>query len=186
MSDSRTPESVNVQVIRESFGRVVYSHKTHEKAREMASTRAVVVKWVNIALTTLTSASILSTVITDQKFLLYVSSGLAALALAFTIFQLSFDPAKESERHRSAANELWYVREKYIHLLTDIATSPSGVSIVERRDALMEELKAIYKLAPDTTSRAYRRAQKALQIHEDMTFTSEEINRFLPDALRVD
>ncbi|MDX3494555.1 SLATT domain-containing protein [Streptomyces turgidiscabies] len=186
MSGNQAPESVNVQVIRESFGRVVYSHKTHEKAREMASARAVAVKWVNIALTTLTSASILSTVITDQKVLLYVSSGLAGLALAFTIFQLSFDPAKEAERHRSAANELWYVREKYVHLLSDIATDPTSVDVVRRRDELMEELKSIYKLAPDTTSRAYRRAQKALQIHEDMTFTNEEINRFLPDSLRVD
>jgi hypothetical protein len=186
MSASQTPESVHVQVIRESFGRAVYSHKTHEKAREMASSRAVIVKWVNILLTTLTSASVLSAVITNQKVLLYVGSGLAGIALAFTIFQLSFDPAKDAERHRSAANELWYVREKYIHLLTDIATDPASVDIVRRRDELMEELKAIYKLAPDTTGRAYRRAQQALQINEDMTFANEEINRFLPDSLRVE
>ncbi|MCM2417663.1 SLATT domain-containing protein [Streptomyces sp. RKAG293] len=186
MLGNQAPEGANVQVIRESFGRVVYSHKTHEKAREIASTRAVVVKWINIGLTALTSTSILGTVITDQKALLYVSVGLATLALAFTIFQLSFDPAKEAERHRSAANELWYVREKYVHLLSDIATEPASVDIVKRRDELIEELKAIYKLAPDTTGRAYRRAQTALQINEDLTFTNEEINRFLPDSLRVD
>ncbi len=38
----------NVQAIRESFGRVVYSHKTHEKAREIESSKVTTVKWANI------------------------------------------------------------------------------------------------------------------------------------------
>ena len=46
----------------------------------------------------------------------------------------------------------------------------------------MEELKKVYDLAPDTSSRAYKVAQKALKINEDMTFSNEEINHFLPRA----
>ncbi len=49
--------SAEVQAIRESFGRVVYSHKTHEKAREIQSRRASLVKWVNILLATATSTT---------------------------------------------------------------------------------------------------------------------------------
>jgi hypothetical protein len=75
LSTRRTGSSnPELQAIRESFGRVVYSHKTHEKAREIQSRRAVLVKWVNIVLTTVTSATLLSTVITNQKALLYVSA----------------------------------------------------------------------------------------------------------------
>jgi len=176
----------NIQAIRESFGRAVYSHKTHEKAREIENSKAEVVKWANIILTALTSGTLLSTVITNERILLYVSSALAAVTLGFLIFQLSFSPEKEAERHRAAAKELWYVREKYIHLLTDIKSAPDRVDVPRRRDELVEELKFIYKFAPDTSPKAYAAAQKALKISEDMTFSNEEINRFLPDSLRVE
>ncbi|MGK2957884.1 MAG: hypothetical protein ACSLFB_05690 [Acidimicrobiales bacterium] len=49
-----------------------------------------------------------------------VASGLSALALAFVIFQFSFDPAGEGDKHRIAAKELWYLREQYCNLLTDV------------------------------------------------------------------
>jgi hypothetical protein len=42
----------------------------------------------------------------------------------------------------------------------------------------VEELNSIYKLAPNTTSRAYRQAQKALQINEEMSFSTAGINEF--------
>src|SRR6266446_7402265 len=178
MTSSDATIDPNVRAIRESFGRVVYSHKTHEKAREIETSKATVVKWVNIVLTTLTSTTLVTTIFTNQKILLYVGSILSTLALAFVIFQLSFDPAKEAERHRATAKALWYVREQYAHLLTDIKADPSAVNISQRRDELVEELKRIYELAPDTSSKVYKAAQKALKISEDMTFSDEEINKF--------
>ena len=96
-----------------------------------------------------------------------------------------FTPEKSAEQHRAVAKELWYIREQYLLLLTDIQAGPQAVDIVRRRDELLEELKHIYRLTPDTSSDAYRAAQRAMQIDEDMTFSNEEINRFLPEALRV-
>ncbi len=127
----------------------------------------------------------MATIFTNQRALLLIGSILSTLTLAFVIFQLSFDPAKESERHRVAAKELWYVREEYIHLLADIKADPGAVDIPKRRDELTEELKRIYSVAPDTSSAAYRQAQTALKISEDMTFSNEEIDRFLPDSLHA-
>ncbi|HEV2403776.1 MAG TPA: SLATT domain-containing protein [Candidatus Saccharimonadales bacterium] len=175
----------NVQAIRESFGRVVYSHKTHEKAREITSRNATLVKWINIILTALTSTSIVTTIFTNQKALLYVSSILSTLTLAFIIFQLSFDPAKEAERHRSTALALWAIRENYIHLLADIASNREGIDVPARRDELTDEVKKVYELAPNTSTKAYKQAQKALKISEDMTFSNDEINAFLPDSLHL-
>lgn len=183
---SDTKVDPNLQAIRHSFGRVVYSHKTHEKAREIASRNADRVKWANITLTTLTSCSLLSTVITNQRVLLWISAVLSAATLAFIIFQLSFDPAKEAERHRTTAKELWRVREDYINLLADIAVDPSTINIAKRRDELIAQLESIYKFAPDTSGKAYAAAQKALKVSEDMTFSEEEIDNFLPSSLHVE
>ena len=169
--------------VREAFGRVVYAHKTHEKAREIESNRATLVKWTNILLVTLTSAGLLGTIITNAHALLYISSGLSALALAFAIFQLSFDPAGEAEKHRVAAKELWYLREQYCNLLADIRRGLAEDNVADRRDELTEQLKDVYSHAPDTSSRAYAKAQHALKVSEDMTFGAEEINQFLPKEL---
>jgi hypothetical protein len=161
------------------------THKTHEKAREIESSKVTLVKWTNIVLTTLTSTALVTTIFTSQRALLFVGSVLATLTLAFVIFQLSFDPAKESERHRGTANELWYVREQYINLLADIKSDPGSIDIPRRRDELVDELKRIYAVAPGTSSASYRKAQTALKISGDMTFSNEEIDRFLPDSLHV-
>ena len=77
------------------------------------------------------------------------------------------------------------MREQYINLLTDIKSDRAGQR-AERRDALINELKRIYAVAPDTSSSAYRRAQTALKISEDMTFSDDEIDRFLPNSLHAE
>ena len=182
-SDVGDSQAALVATLREAFGRVVYSHKTHEKAREIEAKRVVEVKWANIILTTLTSASLLGTVITNARASLYVSSALAAVTLAFVVFQLSFDPQGGAERHRVAANQLWYVREQYINLLTDLRDGMSSQEGRQRRDALGERLKDVYEHAPGTSSRAYRAAQRALKIKEEMTFSDAEIDQFLPKEL---
>jgi len=113
-------DTTNLQVIRESFGRVVYTHKTHEKAAEIENNKATIVKWINIVLTALTSTSVLSDLISNRDIFGYTSSILAMLTLAFVIFQLSFNPEENAEKHRQVAKELWFIRERYVCLLTDI------------------------------------------------------------------
>jgi len=176
----------NLQIIRESFGRVVYSHKTHEKAAEIEENKKKGAKWLDIVLTTLTSGSLIGTIITNQTVLLYISAVLSALTLGFTIFQLSFNPAEKAEKHRYIAKELWYIREKYISLMTDIINEQlSEQSITSKRDQLIEELKLIYKFAPQTDSKSYKRARKSLKINEEFSFSEEEIDIFLPDKLKM-
>lgn len=179
-------DTVNLQVIRESFGRVAYTHKTHEKAAEIESSKAIWTKWINVILTTLTSSSIVGSVITDNGTLQVVSSLLAAVTLAFVIFQLSFRPDEEAEKHRQAAKELWYIRERCVNLLADIKNGKIPEhEIVARRDNLLTELRIIYKSAPQTTSKAYKAAQQALKINEELTFSDEEIDNLLPAELRI-
>jgi hypothetical protein len=45
-------------------------------------------------------------------------------------------------------------------------------------------LHSIYAGAPSTNFKAYKKAQDALKNMEDMTFSDEEIDKFLPRELR--
>ena len=179
-------DKINLQVIRESFGRVVYSHKTHEKEAERFNSSAIRTKWINIILTSLTSGTLITTIITNQTLLAYISAALATITLAFIIFQLSFTPEEKAEKHRQTAKELWLLREKYANLIADIVSGIiDSATITLKRDELLEKLCIIYKFAPNTSPKAYQMARKALKINEELTFSDEEIDQFLPDELKM-
>ena len=63
-----------------------------------------------------------------------------------------------------------------------------GDSTVEQirtqRDSLLERLHSVYSGAPSTNFQAYRKAQTALKKYEDLTFSDEEIDAFLPKELK--
>jgi hypothetical protein len=53
-------------------------------------------------------------------------------------------------------------------------------TLQEQRDTLIEQLHAAYSRSPSTTFQAYRKAQKALQTQEELTFSDDEIARSSP------
>lgn len=57
-------------------------------------------------------------------------------------------------------------------------------NVAEREDDLVDELHPVYSGALSTTYQAYKKAQAALKQMEDMTFTDEEIDAFLPKELK--
>lgn len=178
--------NTHLQVIRESFGKAAYSHKTHEKAAEIESSRVGLIKWINIILTTLTSGTLAGTIITNETTLLYIGGIFSSCTLAFSIFQLSFNPEKVAQKHRQIAKELWFIREKYLNLIADIMGGQlSNDTITSRRDQLINDLNMVYKFAPATNSEAYKKAQEALQINEELTFTDTEIDQLLPKGLKL-
>jgi len=177
-------DKTNLQVIRELFGRVVYSHKTQEKEAEIQQKLARDIKIVNILLVALTAGPLLTTIITNQKAFLVVGSVFSFLVLAFTIFQLSFDPDKKAINHKDTANKLWLIRERFVCFIADITNEHISESeIIIKRNLLIEDLDIIYKDAPNTSSKAYNQARHALKSNEELTFSNDEINHFLPRNL---
>jgi hypothetical protein len=57
-------------------------------------------------------------------------------------------------------------------------------SLQKERDGLLSDLHSIYSGSPSTTYKAYKKAQEALKQFEDMAFSDEEIDAFLPRALK--
>lgn len=90
-----------------------------------------------------------------------------------------------AQSHKETADRLWNVRESYMSLLTDMTTGIlKAAQIIDKRDKLQKELGTIYSRAPRTNSSAYSKAQQALKYNEDLTFSEDEIDLFLPDVLK--
>ena len=171
--------------IRESFGRVVYTHKTHEKQIELLSSSLTVVRWTQACLIALTAGGAIAVVFGTGYAFQLATAVLASLATGVTVYQLSFDPSRAIEDHRMCARRLWLIREKYVNLLVDLTDGTISADDGRKcRDSLLKEMQDIYLDAPDTSSRAYAIAQRALKISEEMTFSDEEIDRFLPKPLK--
>lgn len=174
-----------LDTIRDSYGRVVYTHKIHEKQREILSRDHEIYKWGRIIVVTLTASGALAVLITDQQGYAIATAVLGFTALLITLYGMGHNFEKSIYGDRRAARELWTVRETYLHLISDLVseriTEDEAAPI---RDALTKELNRIYRDAPDTSSRAYNKTRKALKIDEEMTFSDPEIDEFLPDSLK--
>lgn len=170
--------------LRECYGRVVYSHKTHEKCADILQSRLGAIKVWQIALSAVTAAGCIAVVFGAGPVGAWVGALVSTSLLALNTYTKDHDLGELSQRHRQAGADLWIVREKYLSLITDLKMGTQPVETIQiARDRLLNELHAVYSGAPGTTYRAYRKAQKALAQFEDMTFSDQEIDAFLPNQL---
>lgn len=182
-----TPETRKILEgqIRECYGRVVYSHKTHEKCSDILLTRLSNIKLWQIILSALTTGGFISTFFGAGEIGTGLGVVVSTLLLVLNAYTKNYDLGELAQKHKQAANEIWLIREKYLSLLTDLAMNEKPIEQLQsERDALLENLHSVYSGSPSTTFEAYKKAQDALKTKEDMTFSDEEIDTFLPKELK--
>lgn len=171
--------------IRECFGRVVYTHKTHEKMADLCAGVLRRFKITQIVLSALAACGVVSLFLTDDLVAKAITALLSFANLVIAGYMKGFDPGGTAQKHRDAAALLWNVRESYQSLLTDLRRGElSAGEASRRRDELQATVARIYEVAPHTNDKAYTKAQRALKDLEDYTFSPEEVDKFLPKSLR--
>lgn len=182
-----TTDHINVLEgqLRECYGRVVYSHKTHEKCADILLERQGRIKFWQIVISAVVTGGIVSTFFGTKEVGAAISALLSASLLALNAYTKDYDLGEIAQKHRQAGSDLWIIREKYLSLLTDIRVGDVALELIRaQRDALTQELHGVYAGAPSTNFEAYSKAQDALKKLEDMTFSDEEIDAFLPKELK--
>ena len=185
INDSLESKKVLEGQLRECFGRVVYSHKTHEKQADILVKRLSWIKLGHIILSATIAGSFLVRLFGLGEIGTIIGAIVSAVLLGLTLYSKDSNLAELAQKHKHAANEIWLIREKYQSLITDLVIGEKRLEVIQQeRDDLMEDLHLVYSNAPGTNSSAYAKAQKALKQNEDMTFSNEEIDAFLPDELK--
>jgi hypothetical protein len=182
-----TPESRRVLEgqLRECYGRVVYSHKTHEKCADILLSRLANIKLAQIILSAITTAGFVGVIFGAGTLGAIVGVVVSIALLILNSYTKNYDLGELAQKHKQAANDLWLVRERYLSLLVDLAMKEKPLEMLQtQRDELVEQLHAVYSGSPNTTFQAYRKAQEALQTQEELTFSDTEIDAFLPTELR--
>ena len=171
--------------LRESYGRVVYSHKTHEKCADIMLLRHDRIRLAQIVLSALTTAGFVGAAMGTGPGAAIGGALLSALLVVLNSYTKKYDLGELAQKHRQAGSDLWLMREQYLSLLVDVRIREKPLeALQEQRDALVRQLHEIYRGAPSTNYKAYKKAQEALQNLEDMTFSDAEIDKFLPREMR--
>lgn len=174
-------------LVREFYGRVVYSHKTHEKEREIISSKLFKLRCLNVGLIGATFLSIvLGATYPSFEILKITSIVLGALSLCSTIVQLTFSFENLEASHRQAAKKLLFFRDKLtIIILKLMSDYEADYDLSKEFENISKEVTLVYEYAPDTSARAYELAQEALKKSEEMFFSEAELDALLPEALRL-
>lgn len=171
--------------IRECYGRAVYSHKTHEKCADILLTRLSRIKILQLLLSATTTGSFITILFGSDYIGSIVGVVLSTALLCLNAYTKEYDLGEIAQKHKQAVNDIWLIREQYLSLITDLRIGDKEIkNLQSERDRLSSSLHAIYSGSPSTTSSAYKKAQYALQHNEEMTFSDQEIDAFLPKELR--
>lgn len=171
--------------IREIYGRVVYTHKTHEKCADVLKERSDYMKFAEITLSAGTTTSILVVLFGDGKLFQLIAALFSTILLGLTLYSKDFNLLAIAEKHKQAALNILEIREKLLSLLVDLKIGNKEIELLQqKRDELNEQLVNTYRGAPKTINKAYQIASKALKENEEFTFSDPEIDKFLPESLR--
>ena len=177
--------------LRECYGRVVYTHKTHEKCADILLEKNASIKRWQIILSAIIAGGVITMLfefyqlVEYKKIADFVVAVISTILLVLNSYTKDYDLGTIAQKHRQAAAEIWLIREKYLTLLTALRMKQLSVDeICLQRDKFREDLHSIYSGAPSTNFEAYPKAQNALKNKEDITFSEDEIDKFLPKELK--
>jgi len=169
---------------RDLYGRLVYSHLTHEKERLIWTKKVYWMNRVNIWLASATTFFAIISATLRPTWSILVTALFAVATVSFLMWQSNYDPAGKENQHRIAAKELLWMREQFLLLITDCHISTFSQKELEQcLDALTQQLTAAYKFAPNTSPQAYAQARADIQ-NGHFTFSDGEIDAMLPVHLR--
>lgn len=142
------------------------------------------IKLAEIILSALATTSLVYTLLGDSKAATVVAAACSTLLFCLALYTKEYNLGEIAQKHADAASKLWLIRESFLSLLTDIKSGMLTETVREKRDKLIQSLSAIHAASPRTNSKAYKEAQSALKINEELTFSDEEIDKLLPSKLR--
>lgn len=171
--------------LREMYGRVAYTHKTHEKMADGFIKKYRFIKGTEIVVSAIATSSLLLAVFGESRCGTITGAVFSTILLGLTLYFKEGSMGEHAQQHTVVASKLWGIREELLSLLVDFRDGKPLDAIRNERDRINASLEAIYKGAPRTSPEAYAAAQKALKESEELYFSDSELDKMLPKQLRV-
>lgn len=169
--------------IENEYGSLVYSCAAQEEQRTRLARTAKRIKIAQIVLSALSTAGLVSTLLTVQACITIITTLITFLLLMLNSYSFRLEIDAKVIRHRRAGDQLWFLGRKYVSLLVDFSSLEID-EVRKRRDELNAEAAEIYSNVERTDDKSFATAQKRLKKDGLKEFSRDELNRLLPEALR--
>ena len=172
-------------LIRVRYASVTWTHKIQEKQAEIYERRYGIIATINILAASITSAGIVSTVFAGQAWIKIVSAVVSFVTVFLSALLKSFDFQNMAKANKATATKLVILRDELLLLLYKVKHQTQPLAeLIETFDSIQVRVHAAYQEAPQTSDRAVKKAETALIIRNDDTYTDEQIDELLPESLR--
>ena len=173
-----------VDHIRLSFAGVAGAYESHAAA---ASRLARWNWYAKIALVSLAGLACVLGLVALQRGRAFQIAATVATAAAFVgcAVYVALDLEPRVYGHRSSAARFWLLTEKYRALLADVHDQLLDMpTVADRRDALMQEARAVFEHAPPADRQTYDITRTALSGEGRRGYSEDDIDALLPASLR--
>lgn len=171
--------------VKQSYGRIVWTNKIHEKTADILMKRYRVMQVISWSLSALTSGTLIVIVFEQSKIGAIIGAILGTLAVLTQSYLNYAKLVERANEHKSHAVKYWDIREKYISLLVD-SENLSKADFIERRDKLQSRTMKVHETAPRTTEKAYDNATTALNEKGEENFSDDSLGEIIPKFLEED
>lgn len=177
---------VLLDAVRQNYASAVWTHKIQIKQADIYAVQYKRLQLINVLLASATSCGAVSIFTNKDLLVLKVITVVFSFATtAVTAYQKVFDLKTMQKQHEDAANSFIVIRNELLQVITEIHMQKKDVSDIDAEyQKIVERLNALYLSAPSTTNKAVAAAKEALEANRDYTYMEEEIDRFLPPALK--
>lgn len=167
MSSSTHEYQVLLDVIRQNYASVVWTHKIQEKQSDIYAFYYKCLQIVNILVASLTSCGIIGIIFAGDKYQLILkitTAVLSFLTLFITTLFKSFDLNALSKENKDAANKFLVVRNEMLQVIADIYLQEDDVPAIENRfKEILSKYNDLCVDAPTTTDKAVKKQVKLLK-----------------------
>lgn len=171
--------------IRQLLGGVVWTHKIQEKQADIYLEKYNRFEIIRILLQVITTSGIISTIFVDYMVAKVISAVFSAISLYVTTYLKSYDLKELYRKHKETALMLLSLREEIISIICEIKLEKyTEDELIKKRDIVNIKYIEICNSALDVSKEAVDRASLALKQQNDSNYEDEEIDKFLPIALR--
>lgn len=171
--------------VRQQYASVVWTHKVQEKQADIYSNEYRWIETINILSASLTSCGIIATIFVDSFCTKVITAILSFATIFIAAYYKSFNIKEKALENKESANNFLVIRNELLFLIADIRMKKKSVEELDSDyRAVLDKLNQLFLSAPPTTSKALNAADTALNENNEYTFSDEEIDKFLPLALR--
>jgi hypothetical protein len=123
MADSARDYQVLLDLVRQNFASVVWTHKVQEKQADIYVEYYAKLQTMNIIAASITSCGIVSTIFAGDAFQLVlkiVTATLSFFTLCITAYFKCFDLQTLGKQNKEAANQFLVIRNELLQIIGDI------------------------------------------------------------------